>query len=103
MRSVSYTSPLVILRGAEQRGNVWMVESGERYTLVVLSESGTPPRLFGPTKGKLEGRGKPMDADGTVDELHRFTITVRLTLPKEGVYKLGLKTGETIRVVKVRR
>jgi hypothetical protein len=101
--SVSYTSPLVVLLDAKQRGDVWVVKSGERYTLVALSESRTAPRLLGPTKGRLEGAGTPLEADGTVDELHRYTITVRLTLPKEGVYKLGLKTGRTVEVVKIRR
>jgi hypothetical protein len=101
--SVSYTSPLVALQGAKQRGSVWVVRSGARYTLVVLSESGSAPRLLGPVKGRPRGTGRAMTAAGTVDGLHRFTIKVRLTLPTKGVYHLGVKSGRTIQVVKVRR
>jgi hypothetical protein len=80
---------------------VWKVKSGKRYTLVVLSN--TAPRLLGPSKGKLKGSGKAMRAAGTVDGLRRWTITTKLTLPKKGVYKLGVKTGHAVQVVKVRR
>jgi hypothetical protein len=99
--SVSYTSPLVVLQGAKQRGGAWVVKSGKRYTLVVLSA--TAPRLLGPSKGKLKGAGKAMKAAGTVDGLRRWTITTRLTLPKKGVYKLGVRSGGATQILEVRR
>lgn len=102
--TVSYKTVPFYLVGASFHHGVFTVKSGKKYTIVALAKSATKPKLLGPAGpgDSLTGAGKPFKSTGVVSGLHRFTVKKKLTIAR-GKWRLGIKIGGAIHVIKLHR
>ena len=102
--SVSYKTRAVSLTKAKMKGSSYVVKSGKKYELVVLTSGSSAPRYLAPKSSKApKGSGVAMRSAGVVDGVHVWKLTVKAKAPKHGSYQAGVRIGGKLTLLKMTR